>query len=72
MSQGDGAPIGHPVIGAGLGAHAARTRCCPPEVGQLGAAQVDLAVCHHAETKLGPSMWSMLKGLLGEAAGEVG
>ena len=50
-------------------------------VGQLGAAQVDLVVaimrtnlktCCPPETKLGPSMWSMLKGLLGEASGEVG
>ena len=50
-------------------------------VGQLGAAEVDLVVAVHAheledccppETKLGPSMWSMLKGLLGEAAGKVG
>ena len=39
----------------------------------------DLVVCHHPhkfedlpETKLDPSMWSMLKGLDGEAAGEVG
>ena len=42
-------------------------------VGQLGAAQVDLVVRHRAdelqrpaETKLGPSMWSALKGLVGE------
>ena len=33
-------------------------------VGQLGAAQVDLVVCHHPH--------ELLKGLDGEAAGEVG
>ena len=62
VSQGDGAPNGHevPVIGAGLhdGAHAALQRYLgqdvvpqiaqhAPGVGQLGAAQVDLVVCHH-------------------------
>ena len=50
-------------------------------VGQLGAAQVDLVVRHHPdklkdlrppETKLGPSMWSTLKGLVGEAGGAAG
>ena len=78
-----------PVIGTGLhnGAHAALQRYLGQDVvpqiaqhaagvGQLGAAQVDLAVAIHAYTccppKLRPSMWSMLKGLLGEAAGEVG
>ena len=62
VSQGDGAPNGHevPVIGAGLhdGAHAALQRYLGQDVvpqiaqhaagvGQLGAAQVDLVVCHH-------------------------
>ena len=45
-------------------------------VGQLGAAQVDLRAimrtnsktCCPPETKLGPSMWSTLKGLVGERA----
>ena len=48
-------------------------------VGQLGAAQVDLVARHHPdelkdllETKLGPSMWSTLKGLVGEAGGAAG
>ena len=89
MSQCDGAPDGHevPVIGAGLndGAHAALQRDLGQNVvpqiaqhaagvGQLGAAQVDLVVCHHSHElkELRPSMWSTLKGLLGEAAGEVG
>ena len=61
MSQGDGAPNGHevPVIGTGLhsGAHALQRylgQDVVPQiaqhaagVGQLGAAQVDLVVCHH-------------------------
>ena len=62
VSQGDGAPNGHevPVIGTGLhyGAHAALQRYLGQDVvpqiaqhtagvGQLGAAQVDLVVCHH-------------------------
>ena len=62
VSQGDGAPNSHevPVVGAGLhyGAHAALQRYLGQDVvpqiaqhaagvGQLGAAQVDLVVCHH-------------------------
>ena len=62
VSQDNGAPNGHevPVIGAGLhdGAHAALQRYLGQDVvpqiaqhaagvGQLGAAQVDLVVCHH-------------------------
>ena len=58
VSQGDGAPNGHevPIIGAGLhnGAHAALQRYLQiaqhaAGVGQLGAAQVDLVVCHHSD-----------------------
>ena len=39
-------------------------------VGQLGADK--LKTCCLPETKLGPSMWSTLKGLVGEAAGAAG
>ena len=60
VSQGDGAPNGHevPVIGTGLHDGAALQRYLGQDVvpqiaqnaagvGQLGAAQVDLVVCHH-------------------------
>ena len=53
VSQGDGAPNGHevPVIGAGLQRYLGQDVVPQiakhaPGVGQLGAAQVDLVVCH--------------------------
>ena len=86
VSQGDGAPNSHevPVVGAGLhyGAHAALQRYLGqdvvPQIAQhaAGVGQpiilTNSKTCCPPETKLGPSMWSMLKGLDGEAAGEVG
>ena len=83
MCQGNRAPEGHEVpVVARLhnGAHSALD-VVAQGVGQLGAAQVDLVVRHHRtnsktccppETKLGPSMWSTLKGLVGEAGGAAG
>ena len=89
VPQGIRAPEGHevPIVEARL--HAALQRDLGEDVvaqvaqhsagvGQLGAAQVDLVVCHHTdelkppETKLGPSMWSTLKGFVGEAGGVAG
>ena len=88
MPQGNRAPEGHevPVVGARLhnATHSALQRDLGEDVvaqvaqhsagvGQLGAAQVDLVVrCCPPETKLGPSMWSTLKGLVGEAGGAAG
>ena len=77
-----------PVIGADLhdGAHAALQRYLGQDVVQIAQQswaqrrwtslcaimRTNSKTCCPPETKLGPSMWSMLKGLLGEAAGEVG
>ena len=83
MPQGNRAPEGHevPVVRAHLhnGTHSALQRDLGEDVvaqvaqhsagvGQLGAAQT----CCPPETKLGPSMWSTLKGLVGEAGGAAG
>ena len=68
VSQGDGAPNGHEVP---IGADGARMSSPRLPSTLYAIMRTNSKTCCPPETKLGPSMWSMLKGLVGDAPGKV-